>query len=91
MGEWKEFQNTEAKITTGAIWTEIVGDSTYKITKTCKNVDDYKKARCAVTKEVLSMIVIQLVTNLAFLTPTFITGRSYITNNLNYALHPQLK
>ena len=55
-----------------------------------KNVDDYKKARCAVTKEVLSMIVIQLVTNLAFLTPTFITGRSYITNNLNYGLHPQL-
>ena len=56
-----------------------------------KDVDDYKKARCAVTKEVLSMIVIQLVTNLAFLTPTFITGRPYITNNLNHGLHPQLK
>ena len=40
-----------------------------------KNVDDYKKARCEVTKEVLSMILVQLTTNMALLTPIFMTSK----------------
>ena len=40
-----------------------------------KNVEDYKKARCAVTKEVLSMILVQLTTNMALLTPIFMISK----------------
>lgn len=40
-----------------------------------KNVDDYKKARCAVTKEIISMIFLQFMTNMAFMTPLFITSK----------------
>ena len=40
-----------------------------------KNVDDYKRARCAVTKEIISMIFLQFMTNLAFMTPLFITSK----------------
>lgn len=38
-------------------------------------VNDYKRARCAVTKEILSMIFLQFTINLAFMTPLFITSK----------------
>ena len=38
-----------------------------------KTADDYKRSRCAVTKEITSVIFLQFVINLAFLTPLFIT------------------
>ena len=40
-----------------------------------KTVDDYKRSRCAVTKEITSMIFLQFMINLAFMTPLFITSK----------------
>ena len=39
-----------------------------------KTVADYKGARCAVTKEIMSMIFLQFMVNLVFLTPLFTTS-----------------
>ena len=43
-----------------------------------ENVCDYRNARCAVTKEILTMILLQFMSNLTLLTPLFITGELYI-------------
>ena len=42
------------------------------------NVCDYRNSRCAVTKEILTMILLQFMSNLALLTPLFITGELYM-------------
>ena len=54
-------------------------------------VNNFKKARCAVGKEIKCTVLLQFITNLAFLTPLLITGKAKLYQKRNVCFPPASK